>query len=169
MKPAKTKGVLTEEEYEREIGNSADNTPPGPGEIALTKLLAHDAALRAALKREEKAEEKAANLYTAAEAALKKAEEENERLLDLLWGAERHEYVTEVKRVEEDRDEWKTRAVTLGKALRNLYGLIDSGWLVRDVSHDHEDGWGLKQLRPVMILKEVAALVGAAAALEEKP
>ena len=49
--PEAASKVLTREEFEREIGNSADNTPPGPGEIALTKLLAHDAALRAALKK----------------------------------------------------------------------------------------------------------------------
>jgi hypothetical protein len=57
---------------------------------------------------------------------------------------------------------------TLRKALRDLYGLVDSGWLARDISHDHEDGWVMKQLRPVMILKEVSALVEDLAAPDKK-
>ena len=51
------------------------------------------------------------------------------------------------------------RVLALETALRDLRGLIESGYLVRDTSRDHEDGWALRQLRPVMILKEAAALV----------
>ena len=77
----------------------------------------------------------------------------------------------------EERDGWEEgadmsdlqeRVLVLEKALTDLYSLVDSGWLVRDISHDHEDGWGMKQLRPVMILKEVAALVEGTKTLDKK-
>jgi hypothetical protein len=57
----------------------------------------------------------------------------------------------------------EARVKTLEKVLREIMGLLDSGYLVRDISHDHENGWAMKQIAPVMILKE------AAAALKEKP
>src|ERR1019366_1410238 len=102
----------------------------------------------------------------AAEAKLKKAEEENERLRKgNVWcglccttndGTHGYGNCVPVHPAE-------ARAVTLEKALREVMGLLDSGYLVRDISHDHENGWAMKQIAPVMILRE------AAAALKEKP
>jgi hypothetical protein len=63
----------------------------------------------------------------------------------------------------ERADAVEAKVKTLEKVLREIMGLLDSGYLVRDISHDHENGWAMKQIAPVMILRE------AAAALKEKP
>lgn len=39
-------------------------------------------------------------------------------------------------------------------ALSSLMRLIDDGVLVRDISHDNEDGWALRQLSLVTALKQ---------------
>lgn len=31
-------------------------------------------------------------------------------------------------------------------AAKAVFGLIETGMLVRDISHDHEDGWAIRQL-----------------------
>lgn len=39
-------------------------------------------------------------------------------------------------------------------ACKALLGLIESGQLVRDISHDAEPGWAMKQLGLVQVLKQ---------------
>jgi hypothetical protein len=123
-------------------------------------------ALRAELERFRTHDEAVCEALETRSAALKKAEEENERLRKgNVWcglccttndGTHGYGNCVPVHPAE-------ARAVTLEKALREIMGLLDSGYLVRDISHDHENGWAMKQIAPVMILRE------AAAALKEKP
>ena len=60
----------------------------------------------------------------------------------------------------------------LKAALEDLFGLVESGYLVRDISRDGEEGWVMRQLAPTMVLKRAADLVTAARiareALEKK-
>ena len=55
-------------------------------------------------------------------------------------------------------------APELYAALKTLFDLIDNGRLVRDTSHDHEEGWAMKQLDIVMSLQKVQAALRKAAA-----
>lgn len=45
----------------------------------------------------------------------------------------------------------------LVKALDDVLGLIDSGWLVRDTVRDSDDGWALRQIEPVRKLAAASA------------
>lgn len=38
------------------------------------------------------------------------------------------------------------RELAAVEVLRELFGFLDSGYLVRDISHDHEPGWAMRQL-----------------------
>jgi hypothetical protein len=55
----------------------------------------------------------------------------------------------------------------LTEALRDVLGLIDTGYLVRDTSKDGEPGWAIKQLEPVRRLANARSLVSAALAPPE--
>jgi hypothetical protein len=59
----------------------------------------------------------------------------------------------------------------LREVLTELFGLIESGYLVRDISRDAEPGWAMRQLPAVMILKRAAMLVHpeAAALAQHEP
>ena len=48
-------------------------------------------------------------------------------------------------------------APDLLEACKWLMEQMDSGYLVRDISHDHEDGWAMKAANFVMGLKKVQA------------
>ena len=43
--------------------------------------------------------------------------------------------------------------------LRNLWELIESGYLVRNTEADHLPGWEMKQTKPVSTLQTVATLL----------
>lgn len=47
-----------------------------------------------------------------------------------------------VKKVEKDKE----RIATLEQALRDMFSLIDEGWLIRDTSKDSEPGFAVRQL-----------------------
>lgn len=42
----------------------------------------------------------------------------------------------------------------LAGLLEDVLTLVDSGWLVRDISKDSEPGWAIKQMKPLAMLKE---------------
>lgn len=49
----------------------------------------------------------------------------------------------------------------LREALREVLMLINSGYFVRDISHDGEPGWAMKQIPALMTLQKAArAVVG---------
>lgn len=56
----------------------------------------------------------------------------------------------------------------LRDVLESVLSLIDSGWLIRDISHDHEEGWAIKQLGPVRDLGKARELIDNPQALEAK-
>jgi len=41
------------------------------------------------------------------------------------------------------------RAIELEASLKEILGLIDDGYLIRDISKDHEPGYAMRQLEPV--------------------
>lgn len=47
------------------------------------------------------------------------------------------------------------RIALLEEALRELYQLVESGVLVRDISKDHENGWSMKMLDLIRVLKKI--------------
>lgn len=52
--------------------------------------------------------------------------------------------------------------VALKAALADVFDLIDSGWLIRDTTHDSEPDWALRQL------PQVQRLAAAKKLMEEK-
>lgn len=44
-------------------------------------------------------------------------------------------------------------------ALHTTFALIESGYLVRDTSHDHEPGWAIKQVEPMRKLATAAKVL----------
>ena len=118
---------------------------PSPVERILTRG-EYEAAINRLGMDNSAAESNRLGLHDAAlRAALKKAEEGDvQRVRDIT------KFVTE-------RDRARERVAELEASLENLFGLVESGYLVRDVSHDHEEGWAMKQMRPMMILKEADA------------
>lgn len=45
-------------------------------------------------------------------------------------------------------------AERLAAALKDIFALMDEGWLGRDTSKDHEPGWAMKQIEPIQRLKK---------------
>jgi hypothetical protein len=56
-----------------------------------------------------------------------------------------------------NNEELSSEIVRLRELLGKLFGLIESGKLVRDISKDHEPDWALKQIELVRTLAEVSA------------
>lgn len=50
-------------------------------------------------------------------------------------------------------------APELLEGLRNIFALLDSGYLVRNIDNDHLPDFAMKQLKPMMQLKEASKAV----------
>lgn len=53
----------------------------------------------------------------------------------------------------------ETRRNELFYALKDVFALIDENWLVRDISRDGEEGWGLRQLPYIQRLAKARAVL----------
>ncbi len=47
-------------------------------------------------------------------------------------------------------------------ALKAMMGLLDSGYLVRNIDNDHEPDWAMKQIEPVRRLKDAVDAIARA-------
>lgn len=47
----------------------------------------------------------------------------------------------------------------LATALRDLFAFVENGVLIRDISHDHEPGWAMRQVPLVQTLAAVKAIL----------
>ena len=65
----------------------------------------------------------------------------------------------------DERARWEPVATAARGALESLFGLIDSGWLVRDTTRDNEPGWAMTALEPVRKLATARAALSALAAV----
>jgi hypothetical protein len=59
----------------------------------------------------------------------------------------------------EQRDE-------LAEALRDVFALLDEGWLVRDTSHDHREGFAIRVMPLVQRLSKARAALAKLAKLQ---
>jgi hypothetical protein len=53
----------------------------------------------------------------------------------------------------------ETRCDELEASLGDLLGLIESGQLVRDITHDHEPGYAMRALQLSMKIAKAASLI----------
>lgn len=53
----------------------------------------------------------------------------------------------------------QTRVEKLERALKDVFELMDTGWLVRSVSNDADLDWALKQIEPVQKLARARELI----------
>jgi len=60
----------------------------------------------------------------------------------------------------DDRNEAWERVAELEAALRDMFALIDEGFLCRDISRDAESGWAIKQLGFVQRLAKANQALG---------
>lgn len=51
--------------------------------------------------------------------------------------------------LKEDRDRLAERVRSLRESLRDVFGLIDTHFLVRNIDNDHDPDWAIKQLEPM--------------------
>lgn len=63
-----------------------------------------------------------------------------------------HALLMSVERAERERDE-------LIEALRIIFNMLDSGWLVRDTSGDRSVGWAMRQIEPTRQLAVAHAVL----------
>ena len=75
----------------------------------------------------------------------------------------RFKHDNELMRIEADANAHLIAAAPeLLEACKTLIELIDTGYLVRDISHDGEPGFAIRQLEPVMQLRSVVLAIAKA-------
>lgn len=58
-----------------------------------------------------------------------------------------------------EHERLRERVAKLEAGLRSMFDLIENGILVRDMSHDHEQGLALRQIKLVRVLSDAHALL----------